>query len=135
VLGYVATARTLQQIGSYLRALHTLTARLSGRAGVRLSGHACADGAAAELVAGALRDVARVAQRHGRLRLLFAAEADALRTLLDQYWEHIKQPVAARFLHTDVSAQNILVDTAGKVTWLVDFDRALWGTRGSSLLC
>ncbi|OUL36382.1 hypothetical protein BV372_08175 [Nostoc sp. T09] len=30
-------------------------------------------------------------------------------------------------LHMDVWFQNILVDSAGNVTGLVDFDRALWG--------
>ncbi|WP_256973118.1 aminoglycoside phosphotransferase family protein [Nostoc sp. T09] len=32
-----------------------------------------------------------------------------------------------RLLHMDVWFQNILVDSAGNVTGLVDFDRALWG--------
>lgn len=31
-----------------------------------------------------------------------------------------------RLLHMDVWGQNILVDAAGNVTGLVDFDRALW---------
>jgi len=33
----------------------------------------------------------------------------------------------ARLLHMDVWAQNILVDEEGRLTGLVDFDRALWG--------
>ena len=33
----------------------------------------------------------------------------------------------ARLLHMDIWAQNILVDGGGRVTGLVDFDRACWG--------
>jgi aminoglycoside phosphotransferase (APT) family kinase protein len=33
----------------------------------------------------------------------------------------------ARLLHMDVWAQNVLVDAGGRLTGLVDFDRALWG--------
>ncbi len=33
----------------------------------------------------------------------------------------------ARLLHMDIWAQNILVDDGGRLTGLVDFDRALWG--------
>jgi fructosamine-3-kinase len=55
------------------------------------------------------------------------AEAQALRDLLDRHREHFMHPVLPRLLHMDVWAQNILVDTAGNVSGLVDFDRALWG--------
>jgi aminoglycoside phosphotransferase (APT) family kinase protein len=54
-------------------------------------------------------------------------EADALRRLLDVYRPHFDRPVAASLLHMDVWSQNILVDKAGRVTGLVDLDRALWG--------
>jgi fructosamine-3-kinase len=55
------------------------------------------------------------------------AEAQALRDLLDHHRDHFMHPVLPHLLHMDVWAQNILVDTAGTVTGLVDFDRALWG--------
>jgi len=55
------------------------------------------------------------------------AEAQALRDLLDRHREHFMHPVEPYLLHMDVWAQNILVDTAGNVSGLVDFDRALWG--------
>jgi fructosamine-3-kinase len=55
------------------------------------------------------------------------AEAQALRDLVDRHREHFMHPVQPRLLHMDVWAQNILVDTAGNGTGLVDFDRALWG--------
>jgi aminoglycoside phosphotransferase (APT) family kinase protein len=54
-------------------------------------------------------------------------EADALRRLLDVYRPHFDRPVPASLLHMDVWSQNILVDGAGRVTGLVDLDRALWG--------
>ncbi|HSR31676.1 MAG TPA: aminoglycoside phosphotransferase family protein [Anaerolineae bacterium] len=55
------------------------------------------------------------------------AEADAIRRLLDVYRPHFERPVSASLLHMDVWSQNILVDHAGRVTGLVDLDRALWG--------
>jgi aminoglycoside phosphotransferase (APT) family kinase protein len=47
--------------------------------------------------------------------------------LLDQHITHFDYAEPARLLHMDVWAQNILVDAAGNMTGLVDFDRALWG--------
>ncbi len=54
-------------------------------------------------------------------------EADDLRRLLNIYRPHFDRPVPASLLHMDVWSQNILVDEAGRVTGLVDLDRALWG--------
>jgi aminoglycoside phosphotransferase (APT) family kinase protein len=54
-------------------------------------------------------------------------EADRLRRLLDIYRPHFERPVPASLLHMDVWGQNILVDGGGRVTGLVDLDRALWG--------
>jgi aminoglycoside phosphotransferase (APT) family kinase protein len=56
-----------------------------------------------------------------------AEEADALRRLLAVYRPHFDRPVPASLLHMDVWSQNILVDETGRVTGLVDLDRALWG--------
>ena len=47
--------------------------------------------------------------------------------LLEQHISHFDYAEPARLLHMDVWSQNILVDSAGNVTGLVDFDRALWG--------
>ena len=55
------------------------------------------------------------------------AEAEVFRALLDAHQAHFEHPVTPRLLHMDVWAQNILIDEAGNVTGLVDFDRALWG--------
>jgi Ser/Thr protein kinase RdoA (MazF antagonist) len=54
-------------------------------------------------------------------------EAGALRRLLEVYHPHFDRSVPAALLHMDVWSQNILVDDAGRVTGLVDLDRALWG--------
>ncbi|MCS7060566.1 MAG: aminoglycoside phosphotransferase family protein [Anaerolineae bacterium] len=54
-------------------------------------------------------------------------EGQAMRDLLDYYRRYFDRPVVSRLLHMDVWSQNILVDDAGNVTGLVDFDRALWG--------
>ena len=54
-------------------------------------------------------------------------ESSHLRRLLDQYLHLFEHPVTSRLLHMDVWGQNILVDEAGTVTGLIDWDRALWG--------
>jgi aminoglycoside phosphotransferase (APT) family kinase protein len=54
-------------------------------------------------------------------------EADAMRRLLDVYRPHFEHEAPASLLHMDVWSQNILVDDGGRVTGLVDLDRALWG--------
>lgn len=47
--------------------------------------------------------------------------------LLDQYISHFDYAESPCLLHMDVWSQNILVDSAGNVTGLIDFDRAVWG--------
>ena len=54
-------------------------------------------------------------------------ESRMMRSLLDQYIGLFDRPVSASLLHMDIWHQNILVNRAGKVTGLVDWDRALWG--------
>jgi aminoglycoside phosphotransferase (APT) family kinase protein len=54
-------------------------------------------------------------------------EADAFRRLLVTYLPHFDRPVPASLLHMDIWSQNILVDDEGRVTGVVDLDRALWG--------
>jgi len=54
-------------------------------------------------------------------------EADGFRRLLQIYRPHFERPVPASLLHMDIWSQNILVDEAGRLTGLVDLDRALWG--------
>jgi fructosamine-3-kinase len=54
-------------------------------------------------------------------------EAHTMRRLLEIYRPHFERHVPASLLHMDVWSQNILVDEAGRLTGLVDLDRALWG--------
>jgi aminoglycoside phosphotransferase (APT) family kinase protein len=54
-------------------------------------------------------------------------EAGVYRRLLAAYRPHFDRPVPASLLHMDVWSQNILVDEGGRLTGLVDLDRALWG--------
>jgi aminoglycoside phosphotransferase (APT) family kinase protein len=55
------------------------------------------------------------------------AEGQLMRDLLELHRHHFDHPVTPCLLHMDMWSQNILVDAAGQVTGLVDFDRALWG--------
>ena len=50
-----------------------------------------------------------------------------MRQLLPAYRSCFDRSVPASLLHMDVWHQNILVNTQGTVTGLVDLDRALWG--------
>ncbi len=54
-------------------------------------------------------------------------EGDELRALLDKQLAVFDRPVMSCLLHMDVWAQNILVNSSGQVTALLDWDRALWG--------
>ncbi|MFO7900986.1 MAG: phosphotransferase [Planctomycetota bacterium] len=55
------------------------------------------------------------------------SERAALVALLDRHLPLFDRPVPASLLHMDVWDQNVLVDRAGRLTGLVDWDRALWG--------
>ena len=54
-------------------------------------------------------------------------EADMMRCLLDRNLALFEHPVQSSLLHMDIWHQNILVDSLGNVTGIVDWDRALWG--------
>jgi aminoglycoside phosphotransferase (APT) family kinase protein len=55
------------------------------------------------------------------------AEAEQMRRLLDRHAAIFDRPVAASLLHMDVWAENILADESGRLTGLIDWDRACWG--------
>jgi aminoglycoside phosphotransferase (APT) family kinase protein len=55
------------------------------------------------------------------------AERDALIALLDEHMPLFDRRARSSLLHMDIWGQNILVDHAGELTGLVDWDRALWG--------
>ncbi len=54
-------------------------------------------------------------------------EATRMRRLLDRHAEVFDRPVPASLLHMDVWAENILADERGRLTGLIDWDRACWG--------
>jgi len=54
-------------------------------------------------------------------------EAQLMSRALRRNLEIFDRPGPASLLHMDVWAQNILCDEDGRLTGLVDFDRALWG--------
>jgi len=56
-----------------------------------------------------------------------AEEERRVRRLFEDYMFVFERPIEASLLHMDIWAQNILVDDEGRVTGLVDWDRALWG--------
>ncbi len=55
------------------------------------------------------------------------AEADRMRRLFERDRAAFARSVPAALLHMDIWHQNILVDRKGRVTGIVDWDRALWG--------
>lgn len=55
------------------------------------------------------------------------AEAAYVRRLLDRHIKVFDRYVPASLLHMDVWAENILADEHGRLTGLIDWDRALWG--------
>ena len=54
-------------------------------------------------------------------------EASRMRRLLDRHAGVLDRPVPASLLHMDVWAENILADERGRLTGLIDWDRACWG--------
>jgi aminoglycoside phosphotransferase (APT) family kinase protein len=54
-------------------------------------------------------------------------EATRMRRLMDRHARVFDRPVPASLLHMDVWAENILVDASGRLTGLIDWDRACWG--------
>jgi aminoglycoside phosphotransferase (APT) family kinase protein len=54
-------------------------------------------------------------------------EAAHMRRLADRHIKVFDRHVPAHLLHMDVWAENILADEHGRLTGLIDWDRALWG--------
>jgi fructosamine-3-kinase len=121
-------AKVLKQVGGYLRQLHALTApeSLALNAYGYLGAHRPMEpqptwAAAFQVMWNKLLDDVVACGCYS------AGEAQGLRELLERHRAHFDRPVTSRLLHMDVWGQNILVDAAGNVTGLLDFDRALWG--------
>jgi fructosamine-3-kinase len=120
--------RALKQVGQYLRQLHALTAgkHLGDQRYGYLGAHRPMEPqptwtAAFRVMWNKLLDDVVACGSYTD------EEAQALRDLLELHIAHFERPVTASLLHMDVWSQNILVDGAGNVSGLVDFDRALWG--------
>ena len=111
----------LEQVGDCLRQMHALSAQAYGYLGAHQPMEPQPTWwQAFRVMWNALLDDVLTAGGYA------AGEADFLRSLLDAYRGHFR-PARASLLHMDVWGQNILVDEAGRVTGLVDMDRALWG--------
>jgi aminoglycoside phosphotransferase (APT) family kinase protein len=114
--------RVFEQVGRYLREMHSLVADRYGYLGPHQPMKPQPTWAEAFTVMWnkLLDDVVACGGYS-------ADEADTLRPLVEIYRPHFDRPVPASLLHMDVWSQNILVDASGRVTGLVDLDRALWG--------
>lgn len=121
-------ARTLQQVGERLRALHALTApQCLGRTAYGYLGahHPMAEAPTWSAAFHAMWN--RLLDDVVASGCYSPREGQAFRDLLARHARHFDRPVASRLLHMDIWSQNILVDEDGHVTGLVDFDRAVWG--------
>ncbi|MBD3393403.1 MAG: phosphotransferase [Chitinivibrionales bacterium] len=56
-----------------------------------------------------------------------ARESRMMKHLVDTHRHLFEECETAHLLHMDIWSQNILVDSAGNLTGIVDWDRALWG--------
>ena len=112
----------LRQVGQHLAETHALTAQAYGYLGEHhpMEPQARWADAFAIMWSKMIDDIVAVGHYD-------AAEADLMRAILDRHLALFDRPVPASLLHMDIWHQNILVDDAGKVTGLVDWDRALWG--------
>jgi aminoglycoside phosphotransferase (APT) family kinase protein len=114
--------RVLEQVGAYLAQMHALVADRYGYLGVHRPMQPQATWSEAFVVMWnkLLDDVVACGG-------YTPEEADAMRRLLRIYRPHFEHDPPASLLHMDVWSQNILVDSGGRVTGLLDLDRALWG--------
>lgn len=116
------TTRVLEQVGECLAQVHRLTAETYGYLGEHRPMEPQATWAEAfRVMWGSLLDDI-VATGH-----YDAAEALRLAALLDGHLPLFDRPVPASLLHMDIWSQNLLVDRRGRLSGLVDWDRALWG--------
>ncbi|MBD3882404.1 aminoglycoside phosphotransferase family protein [Phormidium tenue FACHB-886] len=120
--------QTLQQVGSYLRQLHELTA--PDCLGISTYGYIGSHhpmepqpiwAEAFRVMWNLLLDDVVAS------RCYTPDDRQLISNLLEQHITHFNYTDSPRLLHMDVWSQNILVDIAGNATGLVDFDRALWG--------
>lgn len=118
----VSYDKVLGQVGQFLRELHEITADQYGYLGAHCPMAPQDDWAAAFRIMWdkLIDDVSRVGWYDEE-------ESRALRDLLCTAYEHFDRSVPSSLLHMDIWHENILVDDAGQVTGILDWDRALWG--------
>jgi fructosamine-3-kinase len=114
--------RAMTQLGVYLGQLHALTADSFGYVGDHRPMAPEETWWSAFLVMWRklIDDVARAGFYDGR-------EAEALRAALPAHAEHFTHAVQPCLLHMNVWSQNILIDTEGNITGILDLSHALWG--------
>ncbi|MFQ3548181.1 MAG: aminoglycoside phosphotransferase family protein [Armatimonadota bacterium] len=114
--------RILEQIGKYLCEIHDITSKKYGYLGAHKPMEPADDWASAfNIMWNKMIDDIVNAGYYS------AIEESMMRRKLYENYSHFDRPVVSRLLHMDVWNQNILVNMDGKVTGLIDFDRALWG--------
>jgi aminoglycoside phosphotransferase (APT) family kinase protein len=121
-MGRVDYDRAHRQVGRHLAEVHRLTADRYGYLGAHRPMEPQAAWAAAFTIMWSkmIDDITAVGHYSPH-------EAAMMRDMLDRHLALFDRPVASSLLHMDIWHQNILVDQAGNVTGLVDWDRALWG--------
>jgi aminoglycoside phosphotransferase (APT) family kinase protein len=114
--------RILEQVGRCLARVHALTADAYGYLGAHRPMEPQATWAEAfRVMWGKLIDDIATTGHYS------AAEAERLVGLLDAHLAAFDRPVEASLLHMDIWSQNLLVDGEGRLSGIVDWDRALWG--------
>ncbi len=113
---------TLKQVGQYLRQAHELTTGRFGYLGKHRPMQPQRTWADAFEIM--WRKMVRQITTAG---FYSQQENQALCWLFDQNRSIFEHTQKSRLLHMDVWAQNILVMPNGRVTGLIDWDRALWG--------
>jgi aminoglycoside phosphotransferase (APT) family kinase protein len=112
----------LREAGRCLRQVHALTGERCGYVGEHLPMEPQPDWASAfQIMWNLLLDDVERCDGYS------PAEAASMRRLADRHIKVFDRPVAASLLHMDVWAENILADEQGRLTGLIDWDRALWG--------
>jgi len=112
----------LRGVGSYLRQTHALTGDHYGYVGEHRPMEPQLDWASAfQIMWNLLLDDVEHCGGYS------PTEAASMRRLADRHIKVFDRNVPASLLHMDVWAENILADEHGRLTGLIDWDRALWG--------
>ena len=114
--------RVLYQTGEYLRQIHGITSEMYGYLGAHKPMPPQEDWPSAFRVMWDMMVDDVSASGH-----YSESEAQSMRGLLSANWSHFQRPVPSSLLHMDIWSQNVLVDDTGRVTGILDLDRACWG--------